>query len=218
MSTKNNDPWIWTSSNALNPSFCKKVIDKFEESKEHHADGKIYSGVDKSIKRSTDLFITTDPSWKDEHSVFHQTLISKFEEYSHHMTRYFHSKKINQIFDFLIPSNTPMFFSSGHQVQRTNPKEFYTWHNDSLCCGQFYRSYTYIFYLNDVKSGGETQFITGERIKPEQGKLLIFPATETYMHRGVSPNSGVKYISVGWMCKLNDDHTNNSNVQILQQN
>lgn len=216
MKPKYNDPWIWTSSNVLSENFCKKVIDKFELSTNDHRQGQIYSGVNTDIKRSTDLFITTLTDWKDEHSVFHETLIKKFEEYSYHLTKYFHSRKVNQVYDFLIPGDAPLFFSSGHQVQRTNPKEFYTWHNDSLHCQQFYRVFTYIFYLNDVKSGGQTEFINGEKIRPEQGKLLIFPATETYMHRGVSPSSGVKYISVGWMCKINDDQSNTNNVEILQ--
>lgn len=219
MKNANNDPWIWTQKNALTSEFCNLIIDKFESSKEEHSDGKIYSGVNKDIKRSTDLFITTIDEWKTEQSILHNTLISCFEKYSHHITKYFYSKKIDQVFDFLIPSETPQFFSTGHQVQRTKPNEFYTWHNDALCFQQYYRTFTYIFYLNDIKVGGETQFITGERIRPEQGKLLIFPATPTYMHRGVSPSSGVKYISVGWMCKMNEDYVYNSRlpeqVQIL---
>lgn len=205
MKSSNNDPWIWTQKNTLSEEFCNSVIKKFESDPENHHVGTVFSGVDTQVKRSTDLFITIKDNWKKEHDVLHKTLISSFEKYSHHITKYFRSKKVDQIFDFLIPSESPQFFSSGQQLQRTKPNEFYTWHHDSLCCQQYYRVFTYIFYLNDIKVGGETQFMTGERIRPETGKILIFPSTQTYMHRGVSPSSGVKYISVGWMCKLNDD-------------
>jgi hypothetical protein len=40
-------------------------------------------------------------------------------------------------------------------------------------------------------------------VKPEAGKLLFFPATWTYPHRGMMPISNDKYIITGWIY-LND--------------
>jgi Rps23 Pro-64 3,4-dihydroxylase Tpa1-like proline 4-hydroxylase len=63
-----------------------------------------------------------------------------------------------------------------------------------------YRVLTYIWYLNDVDIGGETEFFGGKlKIKPETGKLLLFPACWTYPHKGCVPVSDNKYIITGWV-------------------
>ena len=56
-----------------------------------------------------------------------------------------------------------------------------------------------IWYLNDVKDGGYTEFIDGTRIQPEAGKLIIFPSTWDFLHRGVSPKTETKYLCTGWV-------------------
>ena len=62
-----------------------------------------------------------------------------------------------------------------------------------------YRVITYIFYLNDVNDGGETQFWNNEKVIPEKGKLVLFPASWVYPHRGLMPKSSDKYIITGWI-------------------
>ena len=59
------------------------------------------------------------------------------------------------------------------------------------------RIVTFLFYLNDVEEGGETFFYNG-KVKPEAGKLILFPATWTYNHKGNMPISNDKYIVTGW--------------------
>jgi hypothetical protein len=79
---------------------------------------------------------------------------------------------------------------------------FYIYHNDFLCNYnlQRYRLFTFIFYLNDIIEGGETEFFQGKyRIKPEAGKMIIFPSTWTYPHCGKTPLSNDKYIITGWI-------------------
>ena len=54
--------------------------------------------------------------------------------------------------------------------------------------------------LNDDFDGGETEFpVFGDKVKPEKGKTLIWPADWTHAHSGKVVNSGVKYIITGWM-------------------
>jgi len=49
--------------------------------------------------------------------------------------------------------------------------------------------------LNDVACGGETEFPhLGVSVKPEAGRLLIFPPYWMYQHQGLPPVSGDKYI------------------------
>ena len=51
--------------------------------------------------------------------------------------------------------------------------------------------------MNDIEEGGETYFYNG-KVKPEAGKLILFPATWTYNHKGNMPKSDDKYIITGW--------------------
>jgi len=61
------------------------------------------------------------------------------------------------------------------------------------------RFLAFFMYLNTVDKGGETEFVDGTLIKPEQGKLMLFPATWTYIHQGRPPISNTKYICTGWI-------------------
>lgn len=96
---------------------------------------------------------------------------------------------------------------SGYQIQRTLPGDFYTWHTDACAENSKVRQLTYIWYLNDVHDDGYTEFLNGTRIQPETGKMIIFPATWTYLHRGYPPKSETKYIVTGWVYnQLSDYH------------
>ncbi|BCU95871.1 MAG: hypothetical protein CM15mV10_2600 [uncultured marine virus] len=47
------------------------------------------------------------------------------------------------------------------------------------------RILAFILYLNDVEEGGETEFITLNRlVKPETGKVLCFPCNFMFPHKG----------------------------------
>jgi prolyl 4-hydroxylase len=52
-----------------------------------------------------------------------------------------------------------------------------------------------LWYLNGVEQGGETSFPQLEfAVKPETGRLLMFPPYWMYQHQGLPPISGDKYI------------------------
>ena len=53
-----------------------------------------------------------------------------------------------------------------------------------------------MLYLNNVDSGGETEFpIHHIKVKPSKGKVVMFPAGFTHPHAGLTPYSGSKYIA-----------------------
>jgi hypothetical protein len=76
----------------------------------------------------------------------------------------------------------------------------YIYHNDSRIDykNKKTRMFTFIWYLNDVYEGGETEFINF-KIIPERGKLVIFPASFVFPHCGNMPVSDDKYILTGWV-------------------
>lgn len=57
------------------------------------------------------------------------------------------------------------------------------------------RYLAFLFYLNDVEVGGETEFPFHDiMVKPKTGSVLIFPPIWEYPHTGLPPKSGSKYI------------------------
>jgi prolyl 4-hydroxylase len=55
------------------------------------------------------------------------------------------------------------------------------------------RYLSFFWYLNDVHEGGETEFVD-LTIKPEAGKLVIFPPLWMFPHKGNPPISNDKYL------------------------
>jgi hypothetical protein len=88
-------------------------------------------------------------------------------------------------------------------IQRSIVGQQYKWHSDFVHpkMGQDYfdtktRLLTCILYLNDMEddAGGCTEFTCGRIVKPKKGKVLIFPSTIQYLHRGAIVKKGSKYI------------------------
>ena len=101
--------------------------------------------------------------------------------------------------------STPFFGGAfkdmGYGIQRTLPGEYYHWHIDGGSHAFSHRQLVAIWYLNDVEGpGGETQFrLQGVSITPRTGKLILFPPFWTHEHRGVTLQSGVKYLATTWV-------------------
>ena len=87
------------------------------------------------------------------------------------------------------------------KMQRTRPGEgYHLWHHETDKRSLMDRLLTFICYLDDVKEGGETEFLyLKKRIKPQAGKLILFPGAFTHAHRGNQPLSGDKHILTGWV-------------------
>ena len=76
---------------------------------------------------------------------------------------------------------------------------FHNWHCEHSHYVYCDRVLTWMFYLNDLEEGGETEFLHQRcRIKPEKGKLVLFPAAFTHSHRGNPPLKDTKYVVTGW--------------------
>ena len=87
------------------------------------------------------------------------------------------------------------------QMQRVRPGQgYHIWHCENATLALCHRVLVPILYLNDVESGGETEFLyQSMRIAPKMGTLVLFPASFTHTHRGNPPLSGDKYIITSWL-------------------
>ena len=103
-------------------------------------------------------------------------------------------------YDISLKYQTGSYINLDFQIQRTRPTEgFHYWHYENSNMEVRNRILTWILYLNDIKEGGETEFLyQSKRIKPKQGTLVIWPAAFTHLHRGNPPLKEDKYIATGW--------------------
>jgi hypothetical protein len=65
------------------------------------------------------------------------------------------------------------------------------------------RELVFMTYLNDVREGGETEFMFQKiKIKPQKGLTLIWPTNWTHLHRGLPSSTDEKMIITGWLSSL----------------
>ena len=178
--------FIFEFNDSLNNEQCNNMIERFENSSEDHYQGRIGQKFkqDTTIKKSTDMVISGKEKWKDVDELLFTSLAKALS-------------KIKKQFDFF----SGPFKDVGYAIQRTNPDEYYHWHIDGGSHQFSDRQLVAIWYLNDVDGpGGETEFLNQNvKIKPETGKLILFPPFWTHEHRGVKLQKGVKYIATTWI-------------------
>ncbi len=178
--------YIFACDNALTGSFCDDVIARFEANEDNHIPGRVgQQGIENTaVKRSTDLLLSGKEQWSDVDRALFQSLARVVIE-------------MRKRYAFFKGS----FKDMGYGIQRTRPGEFYHWHVDGGSHEFAYRQLVAIWYLNDVDGpGGETEFKQqGLKIKPERGKLIVFPPFWTHEHRGVTLERGIKYIATTWI-------------------
>ncbi|HEX6321610.1 MAG TPA: 2OG-Fe(II) oxygenase [Burkholderiales bacterium] len=180
--------FIYELERALPPDVCREAIRRFEASAAEHVAGRIGAAAEEApqVKRSTDLHISAREGWGDIDRTLSQQLAAAVNAFALE-------------FPFFAANS---FKDLGYNVQRTLPGEYYHWHVDAGP-GEFsQRQLVAIWYLNDVPGpGGETEFpLQGVSVRPEEGKLVLFPPFWTHVHRGVTLQQGVKYIATTWVC------------------
>lgn len=102
---------------------------------------------------------------------------------------------------FPILNNLGNHIIHGIKIQKSIPSQgYHIWHCEQSDLNSSSRLMAWTVYLNDVEEGGETEFLYQfQRVKAERGRVVIFPASYTYAHRGNPPLKGDKYIMTGWV-------------------
>ncbi|HID81413.1 MAG TPA: 2OG-Fe(II) oxygenase [Chromatiales bacterium] len=178
--------FIYEQHNALSETLCKEMIDRFEAQSDEQYEGRIGQTInkDQSVKKTTDIVVSGKPHWKDiDHALF-QSLGRAIVEFRESF-----------------PYFKGPFKDMGYGIQRYLPGEYYHWHIDGGSHDFSQRQLVALWYLNDVPGpGGETEFLFQDiKVKPETGKLVLFPPFWTHEHRAVTLNEGVKYIATTWV-------------------
>ena len=183
--------FIYECDDVFSVDFCNRVIDKFEKSPLKRTGTTGFATINKK-KKSTDIRIYGEPEWEEEEKYFHDMIRKAMKKYETFLLKMDVDDQVKKsMSDILIESHV-----YPPQIQRTEPNEYYHWHHDQSRNSNW-KLFTYIIYLNDVEedSGGTTEFSCGKNIQPKAGKIIFFPSTWTYFHRGKTLEKGIKYIA-----------------------
>jgi hypothetical protein len=187
---------VYQQKYSIPDRLCSDIITMYEL-ENIKFEGSTIGGVQKDVKDTTDLIIPKhDVKWSKIESFL-------YEELSKGLAGY-----IQQI-DIINTPNSVKNYKHFNDLQVDNfmiqkydkQQGKYIYHNDYYADHILHRErvITFLWYLNTVDEGGETEFWGGKFfIKPEVGKLLLFPASWTFPHRGKVPISNDKYIITGW--------------------
>lgn len=94
------------------------------------------------------------------------------------------------------------------KMQRTPPGGgYHIWHDERCEWGVDHRQVVWMIYLNDMPEGeAETEFYYQKlRVNPKAGRLVLWPAAYTHVHRGNIVFSQNKYILTGWFSTFPKD-------------
>lgn len=217
--------FIEVYDDALDAGFCQRFVQRFEASP-HKVPGRTGGGVDTTKKVSTDLYLNRHPDYQDDLAHILKATTRCAEDYF----RKYHFALIAPMALTLADPATgaPVAVTHDNYEQVAAPKvgdlmralyrlgpvqaqkydqgsgNYNYWHcevfpeagaNEAL-----HRTLLFMFYLNDVAEGGQTEFFYQQRaIQPRTGRMVIAPAYFTHTHRGCTPTSGDKYILTSWI-------------------
>jgi Rps23 Pro-64 3,4-dihydroxylase Tpa1-like proline 4-hydroxylase len=197
----------------LPPELCDDIIQLYNYEKPCHYQGQLncrypgitHSGVNKNIKDTTDFTIPKNAEqgskWGKINQVLYNELFENLQTYLNTLQNIPEFSSENNILEYKL-FDINYFTEEVFMIQKyEKQKGKYIYHNDFSIEKNKYRVITYLWYLNDVEEGGETEVWYNTRIKPEKGKLLLFPSHWAVPHCGKMPISSDKIIITGWLYK-----------------
>ena len=149
-------------------------------------EGKTGTGVDKSKKNSLDITLVPN------HSLLLQKEVEEIKD------GYFSYYRLEEF----VP---PLAMTEHFNIQKYPLNGAYHRIHADRGYGPIdqFRELIWMTYLNDVYSGGETEFMFYKlKIQPRKGLTLIWPAGWTHLHRGLSSPTTEKIIATGWFSPL----------------
>jgi len=188
------DKFIYTYDGSLSPELCKDIINLFEQGQ--HYRGETIGGFSPNVKNTWDLDIMhCDNKWDKIKNFLVSELTKHLTKYKTHISMYT-STNISEI----VPAFNKCFIDSLNIQKYEKNKGLYITHVDDYIDynNKTNRMIVFMWYLNDLHEGGETEFNGTLKVKPEAGKLVLFPSTWTYPHTAIKPLSSDKYIITGW--------------------
>lgn len=188
------DDFIGVFDGGLSSNFCKSLIKYYED-----MDKKGFS-YDRQTAFNRLAHVNKDQSVDLIHGKFYSDPAIEVE--SAEFAQYFWSvayENYAKKFSILKEFGPHKIYS--YKIQKTVPTGgYHAWHTEVMSTERCRRVLAFILYLNDVEAGGETEFLyQSRRVEAKEGRLVIWPAGVTHVHRGNAPLKGEKYVLTGWV-------------------
>jgi hypothetical protein len=195
------EKYIYQKQNSLSTDTCKTIIEYFEQEEGRYIGGTA-SGINVNVKDTTDYLVPLE-SFENENDKWHKICKLLNSQLQENINTYMkelksHPQLVSDNYRFL---NVEYLTEDTYQIQKYEKEQGkYVYHHDFNIDWdkKRYRVITFLWYLNDISEGGETEIMGDILVKPQAGKLLLFPACWTFPHRGKVPISDDKYIVTGW--------------------
>ena len=184
------DRYIKIYDDVIDADSCNMLIGKFESAEEDQYEEVRQAERDKAIA-FTQINLVNNDDW----TTVQNGMLEVFQDYILH---YINDCNIQ-------PKQWPTTY--GYEAIRIkryldNDYDRFDPHVDVMNQETSRRFLAFFIYLNDVDEGGETQFVQLTKpgthiplkIKPQQGRLLMFPPQWMYYHAGLKPVSNSKYL------------------------
>ncbi|QGX41501.1 2OG-Fe(II) oxygenase [Permianibacter aggregans] len=223
-------PSLWQDfiavyDDVLPAEFCQRLMREFDRSP-HRVPGRTGHGVDASKKVSEDISLNYHADWSDTLTELLQLSYPPLEQYLSRLKFPIIgavSPTVNdpqtgkpatlslENFDRLATPMLPDLIGYLYRYGLMNLQKYqagkggyFHWHSEVYPqdekCEPLHRVLLFMFYLNDVAEGGETEFYYQNlKIAPKAGRMVIAPAGFTHTHRGNMPVSNDKYIATSWV-------------------
>ena len=183
------DKYIKVYDNVIDELSCSEIIKKFEDS--HESFETVHQEEGENIISFEQITLVEHEEWKSVQN----GMLQLFQDYI------IHYKIDCNVYDKMWPD------TYGYEAVRmkrylTNDYDRFDPHVDVMNQETAKRFLSFFIYLNDVKEGGETQFVNINKpgtfipytVEAKRGRLLMFPPTWQYYHAGLKPISGKKYL------------------------
>ena len=166
--------------NHMSLKICDDIVDFFES-----IPNKKRVETKDSRPRFTEFNFTRESSLNEElHKTICQYLLAAVEDYR------------TEIKNFSVWAPKNLYFQH-LRIKRyiSEDKDEFDTHVDVSNDINEGRYLSFMWYLNDVTDGGETEFTGLDfKVQPKKGTLLMFPPFWMYPHKGHLLNSGKKYL------------------------
>lgn len=193
------DKFILEINDFLPKDFCQYIIKNFESDKnkekgimKYYVDGKFLT----RSKYNTEINLAKHENWKDINRLLQEFIGEACKQYIKNLKNEFDYDQEHHMFDkeLCLFSENESIILDNIIIQKIKRGDKYIWHHDgALDRPTFIQVILYLNTLNEDE-GGCTEFIDGKKVRPEAGKVLIYPASWVFPHRGNTVEADHKYI------------------------
>lgn len=196
------DKFILEIPNVFSPKLCENIIKKFENDHTNHVKGTLQDSngnyVNEDWKSSTELNVAMSPGWETADSKIKYHITKAINIYLEHVKGILKDANVDGDgdMDFVLDHTIFPLEIPNSSIQKITRNKHYRWHQDYMPGEK--RVFTSFVYLNTLEphEGGTTDFINGRSIRPEAGKMTIFPSAWPFIHTGRLIKADAKYILV----------------------